>query len=499
MANYGELTSEQITNYLNYQSLNSRQPIFSMWIAGIGDPEDYILKISIDRGIESPKGRGNIKIGTSVIRASNSNNTFFDNGQSTIKDNAQIKIWMGFKNLHIPVFSGVVKKVRPLLKSNEIEITCTDDMGILLQSTITGHQGVTNTPKLLMEAFASDTSATSSISSTEEYTTVFDNPEFDTIFKLTAMEYIADAVFSVPYFDNNGILQLEEREYKNKEDWVYHDGNTFDCRNLANSEVINRADLEYYENFFYRYEIQQSINDYRLRTRDLRLPILNSDLVASYLLGSTDEEIDNDLEGVKFTSSSGSSIIDCIAIRVKQDGASGYITAKIYDDSAGSPNSLLGTSRQKASGGLSTNYTWKYFYFDTPVFISESTSYWIILDSSTVTGTIYWQRSAITTLTGLHAYYDSGWTLEDEKECKHIVRGSQQAQRVAEDIVRFYREPKKRIQIIAPGSPHLQLFDEVYIDLKTPFQITGRYVIENRRHIFTSREFVSIDILREAN
>lgn len=497
MADYGELSDLDIARYLKYQNLSSRTPTFTIWIAGIDDPTDHILSITTDRGIESPKGRGNIKIGTSIIKASNSTELFYSGGKSTLKDNAQFKIWAGFRNLNIPIFTGVVNHINPVLKSNEIELTCTDYMGILLQSTITGHQGATNTPKLLLESFAIDARAVSNISSTDEYTTVYNKPEFDTIFKLTALEKIADTIFSVPLFDNSGVLQFYEREYHNYVDWVYDDSNTFDCKIMASSPVINRVDIEYYENYYYRYEIQQSVDDYRLRARDLRLLLLNSDLVAFYLTGSTEEELDNTMEGVKFTSASGTSTIDCVGARLKQNSASGYMTAKIYSDNAGSPDTLLGTSRQKASGGFSSSYAWEQFYFDTPISITGSTDYWFILDTTSVTGTITWQRSAVDTLTGLHVNNSAGWVLENEKECKHVIRGSRPAQRIAEDIARFHREPKKRIQIIAPATPHLQLFDEVFVDLTDPFEIKGRFVIENRRIQFTSREFLSIDTLRE--
>jgi hypothetical protein len=67
---------------------------------------------------------------------------------------------------------------------------------------------------------------------------------------------------------------------------------------------------------------------------------------------------------------------------------------------------------------------------------------------------------------------------------------------VAEDIVRFCKKPHERIKIIAPAVPHLQLTDEIKVNIKK-MGLAGRYVIERRRHILTSETYTTIDTLRK--
>ena len=80
----------------------------------------------------------------------------------------------------------------------------------------------------------------------------------------------------------------------------------------------------------------------------------------------------------------------------------------------------------------------------------------------------------------------------------HKIRGSIYAQRVAEDIVRFYGNPHERIRITAPAVPQLQILDEVMVNIKLR-ERWGRYVIEGRRHIVAPDSYTTIDTLRKVN
>jgi len=203
-----------------------------------------------------------------------------------------------------------------------------------------------------------------------------------------------------------------------------------------------------------------------------------------------------DLDTRQFTSADYAASIDCLHIKMKKDGAHGYITAKIYSDSGGVPGTLLATSQLKASDNLPTEFAWEIFYFSTPAQISPSTDYWVVIDTSSVSvGTVYVRVSGVEA-SAKHAYYSGTWYTEDNKQILHRIRGSFQAHRVAEDIVRFYKDPHERIRITAPAVPQLQLLDEVLVDI-TLRGIRGRYVIEGRRHIITPDKYTTIDTLRK--
>ena len=163
------------------------------------------------------------------------------------------------------------------------------------------------------------------------------------------------------------------------------------------------------------------------------------------------------------------------------------------------PGALLGTSQLKASDGLANDFAWEVFYFTTPVEISPSTDYWAVMDTGSLSsGTVYVQISKAGVV-GKHAYYNSGsWTVQNNKQVLHRIRGSIQAQRVAEDIIRFYKDPCERIRITAPAVPQLQLLDEVMVNIRLR-ERWGRYIIEGRRHIIMPDNYTTIDTLRKVN
>lgn len=505
MAQYGNLTGAQQALYLADQASFLRGHTFSVWIAGMGDPTNHIYSINTTRALESARGQGSINIGIAILEASNDGNLFLSGGESNIEKNAKIKILAGFRGRNIPIFSGIVDEVRPDISRDVVTIMCKDYMGLYLETIEQGHRGPTNnTIKLILESMVDENILVSAISSSDERNEVLTNTYVDAKRKITAMEELAEMIFSVPYWDEDGTLQLEEREYKNLIAWTFTNDSVNDCEMLAKSEVINSIEIEYEDNFLVRYEDARSIDSYGLRRRQLPLPLINSDLVSSYTLGATTEELgdgSNTIEGFKFTSAAGSSTINCVAIRLKQTAASGYISCKIYSDDGGSPSlpdTLQETSLVKASGGLSSEgFALEYFYFDSPVNIIPATVYWAGFDVSAISGTVEAQISAVEAV-GMHTYYNGSWHSDDNKQMKHYVRGSRQAERIAEDKVRFFKEPVERIKIDAPAVPHLQLYDQVMVDITKPFVVRDRYTIEERRFRITPSLFTSIDVLRRA-
>ena len=182
---------------------------------------------------------------------------------------------------------------------------------------------------------------------------------------------------------------------------------------------------------------------------------------------------------------------------MKGSEAHGYISAKIYTDNDGIPGSLLGVSSLKASGDLKSEFSWEIFCFNAPVRISPLTNYWCIFDTNSVdSGTLYLQINNAQS-TGKHTYYDSSsWHDVDDNYILHIVRGNNYAFRLANDLVRFYKKPHERVKIIAPAVPHLQLLDEVKVNIDR-MKMAGRYAIERRRHLLTVEKYTTMDTLRK--
>lgn len=89
--------------------------------------------------------------------------------------------------------------------------------------------------------------------------------------------------------------------------------------------------------------------------------------------------------------------LDTLRLSLRKQGTpSGNLTAKIYTDSTGEPNSLLATSDNVAVSSLSTSFTWVSFTFPTP-YTPASAQYWIVLetsDSGSLDNWVEWQAQA---------------------------------------------------------------------------------------------------------
>jgi|GEM_PF-1912244 len=495
---HGDLTEAQIARFDTAQAYLVRKPSFVLWIEGFGDPTEYVIEIDSEVALESPQGRGHLNVGRAILVMSNEGGYFHSDGKSKVERNARMKVWAGYNDLNIPIFTGIVHSVEPTGTTDVVVLNCKDYMGLFQEVLIRGSQDPDNTAKLLIESFCDLVNIPApNIASTDETTSTYTQPKFEEQSILRALEEVCNSIFYAAYFDEDGNLNAVEREYSRLADFQFKDNNVIDCSNLVDTEIVNDITIEYRESFFSKHEDQASIDAYGRRARSDQTLLLNSELVSDKTAGSATEELDHDLEAFKFTSADDAASIDCLHIKMKKDGAHGYIAASVYSDSGGVPGTLLATSQLKASDNLSTGFAWEIFYFSTPVQISPSTDYWVVMDKGSVSsGTVYVQISGAEA-SGKHAYYSGTWHTEDNKQVLHRIRGSICAQRVAEDVVRFHKDPHERIRIIAPAVPQLQLLDEVMVDIALR-EIWGHYVIEGRRHIITPDKYTTIDTLRKA-
>ncbi|MDQ1316859.1 MAG: hypothetical protein QG588_508 [Candidatus Poribacteria bacterium] len=509
---YGTLNSSQRAMFDTKQVSFIRKPTFVVWIEGFGDTTEYVMGIDSEIGLESLRGRGSLNIGRAILELNNENGYFYSRSAvqrgSKVKKYARIKIWAGFDYLNIPIFTGVVDNVKPIGTLNAVTINCRDYIGLFFDSIIKDELGLNNTPKSILEYLCSKVGVLANIIGTEEFTTAYDELKFKGQKMMSVIEKICDSIFCVAYFDEEGTLRLVEREFSahvppcngrmsQGSDWRFDDSNIVDCMLLADSEIINDVTVEYRSGFFSRCLDQSSIDEYRAKARQLGILSLSSDLTSSQTQGTIQELLDHDLEGFKFTTSNSSSVIDSVYVRMKKSDAHGYVCVKIYTNNGGVPGSLVGTSSLKASDNLTNEFSWEIFCFDTPIRIYPLTDYWCIIDTdSVVSGTVSVQITNAS-INGKHTYYDSSsWHIENNKYVLHIIRGSNQAYRVAEDVVRFYKKPYERVKIVAPAVPQLQLTDEVRVNIKK-MGLAGRYVIERRKHVLTSETYTTIDTLRK--
>ena len=497
MAQYGSLTTAEQATFDSYVVARNREPKTVLWLANQGEVDDYFLYASTYRALESGRGLGFIGIGRAVIVLSNEDGAFYNNGVSQIEKNDRVKIWSGFGSLVIPVFTGIVTSVQPNFVSNTVVVYCADYMHLFWQAEVYGSMGTNNTPKLILENFCSTVNVTSNIPSRTELTTAYDDPYFDRQSMLHAAQKVQNTVFSVLWFDEAGVLQIAEREYRNPVDFTFTDDNSV-LETMLPTQVINKHRIEYADFFLTEASDQTSIDTYGERTTTKYNTLFNHEAVAEKTHGWSERELDYDLSAFKITTSATAAVIDAMHIAMRQSGASGYMTAKVYSESSGVPGTLLGTSQLKATATIDTDFIWEVFYFSDPVSVSPSTNYWIVLDTSSVTGTVY-VRGSGAAATALYAYYSGGaWVTVNNIQPCFKARSSQEAYRVAADVVRFGKEPHERVRITAPAVPHLQMLDEVDVDMDLDSgSIIGKYTVEGIEQVMTPARYQTVHTLRK--
>ena len=218
---YGDLTEAQISKLSSELLCSVREPSFVVWIEGFGDPTEYIMEIDTEVSLEFPQGRGRLNIGRAIIAMSNEDRYFYSDGKSKIEKNARMKIWAGFDNLNIPIFTGIVYSVKPVGTSDVVILNCRDYMGLFQDVLTKGSQDPNNTFKLLVENFCRQVNIPApNIASTSETTSVYTHPTFEEQSILSALEEVCSSVFYTAYFDEDGNLNAVEREHSTMVDWT---------------------------------------------------------------------------------------------------------------------------------------------------------------------------------------------------------------------------------------------------------------------------------------
>ncbi len=119
----------------------------------------------------------------------------------------------------------------------------------------------------------------------------------------------------------------------------------------------------------------------------------DSSLIAGYAASNQDGDADllnsggtqNDLLAQSFQSSRAITVSRVRCYLKKVALPPGYLTVKIYDDSAGDPNALIANGEASTridDNDITGSYAWYDFDFDfgTEPSLSASTTYWVVLD-----------------------------------------------------------------------------------------------------------------------
>lgn len=147
-----------------------------------------------------------------------------------------------------------------------------------------------------------------------------------------------------------------------------------------------------------------------------------SGLDTGYNFTSSGGSSANEALAQQFTTPGGDSFyVDAISVLMAKTGSpAGNMTCKIYSDSGGSPNSSLGSSSaltiNSAVTGTYPTFAWVNFTFSTPVQLSASTTYHIVIETSGYTYNsgvteLYWGGDAGGSHSGEgETYNGSSWS-----------------------------------------------------------------------------------------
>ena len=94
---YGNLSPTEILKLKECQNYTVRNPTYAVWIEGLQISAKHIMAIHTQSSV--------MNIGKAILTANNKEGSFYKDGKSNIRRNAKIRIWAGFDNLNIPIFT----------------------------------------------------------------------------------------------------------------------------------------------------------------------------------------------------------------------------------------------------------------------------------------------------------------------------------------------------------------------------------------------------------
>ena len=249
LGNIWLLTPSQSRKFEYMQKSNLRNPTCSVLISDFGDISDYCLYISCTSEIEDTLHQPNYGRGNIVI--ADTEDIFIENGRSKIEPMSHIKIFAGFDNINIPIWTGTIADSSVDSDNRQLNLSLAQFGELLNRSSTSGSFASYNTPKKLIEYLCSFVGIPAPIfenADGQPSIVSFGNTYQDNNRTLWAMVHGACLnIFYIPFFDTNGILNLRRRESFNKTNFVFDDDNIISLKWAKNAELINNKIVDYGE------------------------------------------------------------------------------------------------------------------------------------------------------------------------------------------------------------------------------------------------------------
>ena len=233
--------------FITNQKSRQRKPTFSAILELQGDISNDIKSIDCNAEITNTLHQPSYGHGNIVL--SDANGKYMEGSRCIIEPMTKISIFAGFNDMNIPIWSGLVTEAKADTSSHIVNLSLSQAGHLLANSNTSGDFSAYNTSKLMINYLLTRTGLPSAIYENETgdaTNIVFGDTFQENDRSLWAMVHGSCLnIFSVPYFDVNGILNIKRRDSLNDVDYLFEDGNTQSIRFVEEAELINRKVIDY--------------------------------------------------------------------------------------------------------------------------------------------------------------------------------------------------------------------------------------------------------------
>jgi len=260
---YGDVAAT--ADFKKRQAARGRKPTFSVFLERFGDVTDYVDSVEVDSEIEDSLHQPNFGHGSITLK--NIGRVFTEASAPLIERKHKVKVYAGFEDDNIPIWTGMVNKAAVSTDQNIVTLNVAQFGQLLKDSQTSGNFEDYSTPKLLINelcgrvgllpgVFENDTGQPDNFTFGETF--VENNRNFWAMIHGACL-----CIMYIPYFDVNGRLQVKRRDSFTVTDFVFRDSNIKQMYYLGDADMINRKEVDFSTSVKFEFRFGDGVRPYQ--------------------------------------------------------------------------------------------------------------------------------------------------------------------------------------------------------------------------------------------
>lgn len=224
-----------------------RKPTFSVYVDLVGDVSEDIEQFDLSTLTEDSLREPNYGRGTIILN--NEGGKYTDSDLSLIEEDSLVRVFVGFENENILIWTGIVTDAQPSGSSDQMGLSVAQLGERFRNRSTSGDFGDYPNPKALYDFLAASALLPAPIIQNEaaypsDFT--FGNTDIDANTTYWSLIHGASLTINViPFFDENGVLNTVLRNTVNDVDLFVDDSVLIDLQYIQDGELINQKTIDY--------------------------------------------------------------------------------------------------------------------------------------------------------------------------------------------------------------------------------------------------------------